>query len=309
MYRLLLSIALSLFLFSCHHNTTELREIKPLPDYPSASGIEFYDGKLYVIGDDAKNILVLDSNLALTDSIPLYAYAQKKIPRAIKPDLEAMTVIPRKRILLLGSGSVSPYRNMGWILDPATQKTDSIRLDTFYQRLQVNDVKDLNIEGACLIPGQMLLSNRGNKTHPRNHLIFAHPFFWTNPLSSPLSVVRIGVQYDSSLFQGVSGLAYSVKSDQLILTVSTEDTKSSYEDGTIGKSYLWIVKSISSKKRWAAINPNRIIDLEETDPRFKGQKIESVCILKETRHFLHLVLAADNDNGSSTLFKMIVEKD
>ncbi|MND05646.1 hypothetical protein D3C83_265740 [compost metagenome] len=51
-----------------------------------------------------------------------------------------------------------------------------------------------------------------------------------------------------------------------------------------------------------------IIDLEEVDARFKGQKIESVCILKETKDFLHLALAADNDDGSSTLFRLVVEK-
>ena len=103
-------------------------------------------------------------------------------------------------------------------------------------------------------------------------------------------------------------MAYT-KSDMLVLTVSTEDTRNSLDDGAIGKSYLWIINSISSKKRWKAINPDRIIDLDETDPRFKGHKIESVCILKDTRKELHLLLAADNDNGSSSLFKLVVSKD
>ena len=118
-----------------------------------------------------------------------------------------------------------------------------------------------------------------------------------------------GSATDTFLFNGVSGLAYAKQTDKLILTVSTEDTRNSLDDGAIGKSYLWVVNSISTKKNWKAINPNRIIDLEEIDPRFKGQKIESVCIIKETKNFMYLVLAADNDNGSSTLFTMVVEKD
>ena len=99
---------------------------------------------------------------------------------------------------------------------------------------------------------------------------------------------------------------YAPKNDKLILTVSTENTYSNISDGSIGKSYLWIVKNISAKKNWKAINPDKIIDLEKTDSRFKEQKIESVCVLKETRKFTWLILAADNDDGSSTLFKLVI---
>ena len=65
---------------------------------------------------------------------------------------------------------------------------------------------------------------------------------------------------------------------------------------------------ISSKKNWKALNPDQTIDLESIDPRFKGEKIESVCITKETKNFLHLVMVADNDNGSSSFLKLIIEK-
>ena len=51
------------------------------------------------------------------------------------------------------------------------------------------------------------------------------------------------------------------------------------------------------------------IDLDDLDSRFRGQKIESICVTMETRGYIHLVLAADNDDGSSTLFKLIVEKE
>ena len=59
---------------------------------------------------------------------------------------------------------------------------------------------------------------------------------------------------------------------------------------------------------YAGINPDQVIDLEDIDPKFNKQKIESVCVRKETKNFLHLVLAADNDDGSSSLFNLIVEK-
>lgn len=303
----LYSFIIIAFLTSCGSNNL-LKEVKHLP-YPSASGIEYFNNQFYIIGDDANQLQVLDSNLNPTDSIKLYLFTEKRIPKTVKADLEGITVTNDKKLLLLGSGSSSPYRNTAWIVDPLTQQKDIILLEVFYQRLQQNGIKEINIEGVCSIPGAVILSNRGSKGYPKNHLVIAKNKFWEDQEQSAITLIPIGTNTDSSFFNGVSGLAYATKSDRLLLTVSTEDTRNSLDDGTIGKSYLWIVNSISSKRNWKAINPNLIIDLEEIDPQFKGQKIESVCIIKETRNFLYLVLAADNDNGSSTLFKMAVEKD
>jgi hypothetical protein len=285
-----------------------LEEVKMIPTYPSASGIEYLNNKFYIIGDDAKNILILDSSLNSIDSISLYPFSEQRIPKSIKTDLESITISKDKKLLLLGSGSLSPYRNTAWLIDIASRENQFIHLDTFYQRLQLNGLKQLNIEGSCTIPGSILLSNRGNKSYPRNHVIITKDNFWKDQSNSPITTINIGSNMDTTKFSGISGMTYSTKSDRLLLTISTEDTKNAIDDGAIGKSYIWIIKNISSKKNWKAINPDQIIDLENLDARFKNQKIESVCITKETRDFLHLVLAADNDNGSSTIFKIVVEK-
>ncbi len=302
-------ILLFLILFSSCKEHAVLKDVKKLPDYLSASGIEYFNKQLFVMGDDANNLLILDSNLVATDSIPLYSYTEKRIPKAVKADLEAITLTKDNQLLLLYSGSLSPSRNIAWLIDPVTHQKDSIRLDTFYQRLRNRGLDQINIEGVCAIPGSLLLANRGNISWRKNFLILTTERFWTDQWSSPIMLVRIGTNTDSTVFNGVSGLAYAAKADQLLLTVSTESTRNNMNDGLIGKSYLWIVKSITSKKSWKAINPDEIIDLEKVDQRFKGQKIESVCVTRETKGFLHLALAADNDDGSSTIFRMVIEKD
>lgn len=296
-----------LIFLSCSNNHL-LKEVKKLNDYPSASAIEYVDQKFFIIGDDAKQLLVLDSNFITLDSIPLYTFTEKRIPKAIKPDLESIAITKDKKLLLFGSGSLSPYRNTGWIIDPATKQKDSIRLDTFYRRLKYYGIAEINIEGACSLQGGIVLSNRGHKSYRRNILVFTNDHFWDHQATASITTIRMGVNSDTSVFNGISGMAYAATSDRLIMTVSTENTSSAFEDGAIGKSYLWIVNNISSKKRWKSINPNQIIDLDAIDSRFKNQKIESVCVIKETKHFLHLVLAADNDDGSSSLFKILVEK-
>ena len=301
-YQLLL---LSL-LTSCGGNTV-LKETKRLHNYPSASGIEYFNSQFFVIGDDASNLLMLDSNLNPGDSIGIYSFAEKRIPKKIKADLEAISVTKDNKLLLVGSGS-GPLRNIAWLIDPVTKQKDSIALDTFYNRLPLNGIKEINIEGIVAIPGFIILSNRGSKGYPKNHLVMTKEDFWKDQANTQIISILTGADDDSILFKGISGLAYAKKSDCLLLTVSTEDTRNSMDDGAIGKSYLWIVKNISSKKGWKAINPDRVIDLEAIDAKFKGQKIESVCITNETKGFLHLVLVADNDDGSSSIFKLIAEK-
>ncbi|MFZ9386830.1 MAG: DUF6929 family protein [Chitinophagaceae bacterium] len=291
--------------YGCRSNSPVLSDTKKIPGYPSASGLEYLDGHYYVIGDDAAAMLVLDSSLQIIDSIPVFPYPAKRIPKAIKPDLESIALLPGNKLLLCGSGA-APSRNKGWIFDPSLNKTDSIRLDTFYHRIQQNGIAELNIEGITAAPGFMVLSNRGSKGYPKNHLIITENRFWEKQTLAPISTVLTGTQPDSNSFNGISGLAYAKRKDLLLMTVSTEDTWNKLDDGSIGKSYLWIIRNISSKKNWKAINPNHIIDLETADPAFRGQKIESVCVSKETEQFLYLTLAADNDDGTSTLFRLVI---
>lgn len=303
-----LLVFLTILLSSCGSKHI-LKEVKTLDHYPSASAIEYVNGRFYIAGDDAAYILIADSNLVIIDSVALYSFSNQRIPKAIKPDIESMSVTPDNKLLLPGSGSLAPYRSIAWLIDPAAPAKDSMRLDTFYNRLLVNGIRELNIEGSCFIPGSFLLANRGSKGYPKNQLVFTSPQFWQRQAQVPVSAILLGSNTDSTQFSGVSGMDYAPKSDRLILTVSTEDTRNSLDDGAIGKSYLWIIKSISAKRRWSAINPDEVIDLEETDSRFKGQKIESVCVVKESKSFIHLVLVADNDKGSSTLFRLVIHKD
>ncbi len=287
-----------------------LKQVQILSDYPSGSGLAYLDGSIYLVGDDASYVLVTDTSLNETDRIELYKTDQKRIAKNIKEDLEAIAVIQinkKPALLLTGSGSLSP-RNFCWIIDPVTREKSHYNLDSFYNRLRQEAIRDLNIEGAAFVQDQIVLASRGNKTFPKNFLIFTSKNFWRDPDSADIKIVKAGANTDSSFFNGISGIDYSYKSDRLLLTVSTENTYSSHGDGEIGKSYLWFINNISSKKRYTAINPDRVIDLEELDPRLKSQKIESVCIIAEDKKEMELLLVSDDDKGGTVLFRISVEK-
>ena len=283
-----------------------------LSHYSSGSAIEYLNGNLYLVGDDMAYVLVMDSAFNAIDTIPVIDSTQSPIPKKIKPDLEAATTVRHNgadALLLISSGSLDPYRNNAWLIDPVSKHKTTYDLLPFYSRLKAQGLKDLNIEGATAINNLIILSARGNKTNPLNHLIVTSVGFWNEQATAPISIktVRAG-KADGKEFSGVSGLAYSAASDCLVLTVSTENTTNSYDDGTIGKSYLWLVNNISKRLAAAAIEPDKIIDLEAADSRFRGQKIEAACVVHETTAEMKLALSADNDNGKTGLFMVVIQK-
>lgn len=299
----------SIFL-SCTADFT-FKHTKTLNEYPSGSGISYFNHHIYLIGDDVNYLLITDTAFNITDSVKLFDSIQQRISKDLKPDLEAATVVSVNRspqILLVGSGSLSPYRNSGWLLDPFTKEKVQLDLNSFYKRLKSERIDALNIEGLTAIPAGIILSSRGNKSFPANYLIFTANEFWNKQDSASIKICKVGTNSDTASFQGVSGLEYSKISDQLLLTVSTENTYNSVDDGTIGKSYLWIINNISAKKNMIAINPARVIDLEELDGRFKGHKIESVCIISENKKEMKLALVADDDKGASILFTITLKR-
>lgn len=285
----------------------EVLKIVELKNYPSGSGMTLIKNQLFLIGDDATYITILDTTLRIVDSIPLINFNGNRIPKDIKPDLEAAATLYLERKpygLFLGSGSAEPYRDFGYLVNPGNKQILKIDLQNFYHHLKYLGIKDINIEGATAMAGGILLANRGNKSNRINQLIFTNPRYFTKTDSAVIRIIKVGTNIDSAVFSGVSGLDYSRKQDRLWLSVSTENTTNSTDDGEIGKSYLWMINDISAKRRLSAINPTKIFDLEELDNRFKGEKIESVCVVAHNKNSDELVLVSDNDKGTTKLFKI-----
>lgn len=283
--------------------------IKILDHYPSSSAVEYFNDRVYLIGDDAPYLLVLNKQLNIKDSIPLVPFTGKRIPKEIKPDFESVALLQKDKqhiLVLFGSGSLEPFRNLGWTINLKDLRKDSFSLSKLYNSLKRSGLKEINIEGASAVGERLVLANRGHMEWPENFLIITSPFSWEQDSIPEPVLIKLKGSSDT-VFNAVSGLCYSVKNDRMILSVSTENTRSSYEDGTIGKSYLWIIDSFSRKFNQAEISPSRIIDLETISSGFKGHKIESVTILNEQGAFAELLMVADNDKGNSTLLKLKIK--
>lgn len=283
----------------------KLQEFKELSDYPSGSGIEYYNERLYVVGDDAKDILVLDKNWKKETSIPLFDSAELRIPKKIKADLEASTIIEINkipRLLLLGSGSTL-NRNRAILVNLDDHFKEEMDITGFYNQIKDN-LDHVNIESSAVILGKLLMGNRGNKTSPDNSIIVTDMDFWKHPEKAEWSLLTFQLPDTGGKVLGLSGMTYSHKNDWLICTLSTEDTTNAIDDGAIGDSYLAIVENASRKILRKKMNVNDLINLSEVNEAFKGYKMESATIVAEKNGRLKMQLVADNDTGKSFLFRV-----
>lgn len=278
------------------------------PDIPSASGIEYDNGLFYIAGDDACCIYCLDDDFALVSVTPIPGPDQYRIPKKEKKDWESLAIVGvegSKALLLLGSGSLSPQRDHAAIWDFGQESPSISDLGPFYTQLRSNGLTELNIEAATAFGNGILLGNRGHKHHPYNTLIYSPVVdIWKSPASPHCS--QLILPEETTGFAGISGLAWWPERDWLFFTASSEDTANVYDDGEIGESRVGLIRNASMALLKDKVWPDEWIALEGISPVFFKKKIESIC-LRESGNTPELILVADNDDGSSHLFRLLMK--
>jgi len=283
----------------------KLLDYKNNTDFPSGSGIEYYNGQVYLAGDDAGDILVMDKKWRELQRIKIFDTVEERIPKKEKSDLEATTVIYINEIpylLVLGSGSREQHRNKALLVNLDSNNFSEHNIEIFYNRLKESGIQDLNIESAAVVEDLLILGNRGNKNNPLNQIIITQPGFWTHPEDAEIRIIPIELENESVQ---LSGLTYSEKNDSLIYTASSENTDNSFDDGRIGESYFGVIENAYRKLYRKRVRINEQIMLSEIHENFRGHKIESVCIQTDKRGRLKLHMVADDDKGGSFFFKVL----
>jgi hypothetical protein len=277
-----------------------------LKDYPSGSSVQFHDGRIYIIGDDANRILVLDKNYLPLDSITLFEGELSRIPKHKKADLESSAIVSsaeKAKLLLFGSAA-TPNRKM--VVEVSLDDTSSVKTTNtavFTERLKQAGIKEVNIEGAAIVRDVLVLANRANETVTVNHLIITYADFFNNQANAEFTLSEIELERQKNVI-GISGLAYVEEEDILLFTASTEATPNAYDDGEIGDSYVGWIKNISTKRKLAKISADGIINLVTVDKEFSTEKIESICVEKYEDGLFDIHLVSDNDKGQTRLFKV-----
>lgn len=231
----------------------------------AASGLVRSGPHLFVVADDALHLGVFDDTLAagtppapggllrlLDGDLPKDPVQRKKA----KPDLEALALLPplpgcvAGALLALGSGS-QPQRETGVLVALGSPgKTNGrmarVNLKPLYAPLRKR-FTDLNIEGAWVSSGELLLLHRGNNSHPRSACIrydwnlIAPWLAGLKPLPPPaksVQVIALGTVHGIplSLTDGAG-----LPDGQWMFSAVAEDTQDNVNDGACVGSAIGIV--------------------------------------------------------------------
>lgn len=277
-----------------------------LIDYPSGSALEFYHEKLYVVGDDINYVLCLDENWNEIDTIKLFDFDGDRIPKPEKPDLECATIIDNT-LYIVGSGSLSPQRDVAFIVDLTSHKLKKISTTSFYSIFRSKQlIVEMNIEGFTDCKDKLLFFNRGNTEQP-NQLIITDNKILQKQFPNKFKVIPVNIGKLNDVSLGISGACYDEVNDVLLLTASAENTNNAYDDGDIVGSTLCIVYNIYNKLQQQELLIDEMIPLDNIDVVFVKQKIESICITNKDKKNYTCVLVADNDDGKSVMFEVEVK--
>ena len=79
---------------NCQRNEKNIQLIRfEHLQFPSASAIEYNQGKIFVLGDDAPYLLALDTAYKTLDTVHYINDTSYRIAKNLKPDIESATIV------------------------------------------------------------------------------------------------------------------------------------------------------------------------------------------------------------------------
>ena len=267
----------------------------------AASGLVCAYGRVYVIADDEHHLAVF-SDLRAPGQLHRFAPGnlprQKRARKRRKPDMETLLRVSSPSgsegaLVALGSGS-RPNRQVGAVIELSAsgrplEKTRRFDLTPLYGPLR-DVLGALNIEGALVINGELLLLNRGVAGDASSavarfalndlfRLIHGHPAD-----VKPISVRR----YNLGVIDGVS-LAFTdgaaMPEGGWVFTAVAEDTDDSVADGHCKGSAVGVIDA-----RGDLVGVRRLKSLE---------KVEGID-LRVTATGADLCMVTDSDDPSKS---------
>lgn len=306
MFRIVLYFLFILFfLSSCHryHKVLEITHTSELNGVASASGLAMYGGKYFVIGDDSPFMFLVDSQFNVKKKWQFFPADTSilRIPGNVKPDFEALENQGDSILLIFGSGSKSPQRDVLVRINPEDpNNVETYSMTSFYQHLRNQkelEGKELNIEGVTIRKNKMYLFNRiPSLIFEMDYSAFLEhildgstlPSIETHTYKLPsVNGVRAG-------FSGATSVSYI---PYLIFTASVESNDNSTSDGAILGSFAGAIKlkddRLSSSIRTIQLNTGS-----------KPVKVESIGVetIHSDRH-LTVILVTDSDGKESMIYR------
>jgi len=287
-------------------NITVLDKIK-MEKIPSGSGIIKSGSSYYIIGDDSPFLFSLNSNFQLISKTPLLdtlVFADHRILKSHKPDFESLEMIEQNEMVIFGSGSKSPQRDVFIrILLKDPMLIEKYEISNFYNNLKnlpIFNNSELNIEATAFRNNQIFLFNRKkNLVIQFDYTDFLNYLKGETVFPQP-KITQYSLPTINGIEAGFSGAATLKDDSKIIFTASVEDTDNAYDDGEILGSYIGII-DISDN------NISQSFDYCQIPNGDATLKVESVSIEKEiSTGKTEVMLITDDDKGNSVILRSIL---
>ncbi|MDN8618781.1 DUF6929 family protein [Variovorax ginsengisoli] len=287
---------------------------------PSGSGMTWSAGRYFVVGDDSPYLFTLNRKFAITARSLLRDYPIQqngRIAKAIKPDYEAMaSVVWNGTVwnLILSSGSDKETRGAGLLVSTDGKATVHERDMTVLYRdfASLAGFKTgqlVNIEAVAVARDVAYFFNRGNANR---NILFKVPLgdllTYMTGEADKVAGIRL---HEAALPQlngreaGFSGADYWPEIDSLVYSASVEGAYGAYDDGAVLGSYLGLIPL-------PTLEEGALLDLTRSAQRLSKvgvplkTKVESISLTHTERRRAVGALVADNDNGSSEFFDVVL---
>lgn len=283
-----------------------IEEEKLLDSIPSASGIVIANDTAWIVGDDATSVYRINLTNWEQYKIPLRGFSseQYRLPKPKKHDLECANLISynnKQYLLAFGSGTLEPYRDSVLLLN-IKDDTDQqlISVQPFYKELQrvtATDSTQWNIEGSTLAGDSLIICNRGSNVLISFHAdsLMHYLLFAGTPVPA-IDFHKANLPQIEGKEARLSGMC-TIDDTHLLFTASVEDTPNWVKDGPILGSFIGVY-SLKEKK----VIVSHLLKNKQGEAA--KEKLESIDILNKKGGTITCIAVADNDNGTSRLFRV-----
>lgn len=268
-----------------------LKEFLDIPGISSASGIEFWEGQIYIVSDNSNYLYdyrITDNQL--DRQVLLQSPQMERIAKPQKLDLEAM-LLTEDRIYTFGSGSTAA-RERGFSISRNDWNSTELDLRNLYSAMKKSaniSSSDFNIEGVAMHGNSWLFMNRGNGPAGRNVIFKVDG----DDLINDFVITSFDIdlpQIDGLLF-GFSGAA--VLDDSLYFIATAEEGLSTYKDGKIGGTVFGKLNLIN-------------IRIDHFQKISNDQKFEGITYYESQPLMISFLLCEDSDGSSdlTTIYRL-----
>lgn len=283
------------------------------PELSSASGVESFKGKTFIVGDDSPWLFVLDENYGIIEKVRLSSIdtlVNNRTPKALKADFEAMAKLnidEKEHLFVISSGSSEIRRDTAYLvsLEPGENiKKRNLRplYNIIKRTAQIPEKDEINIEGLAMDQTNAYLLHRGNVSG--NFIAVVGTEQLLNYVSNnsnqipDVTVFYFELPAYNNLRSGFSGACITAYGKNILFAASLEETADVINDGKVLGSFIGLIDLAElSEGKYQAVMVKQNGDI-------LAKKMEGISLKSYSNKKMNVLVVCDNDDGTSDLYEM-----